>query len=73
MKTKHIETESAIVNIRSDMEDTEGREVEVIEIMPTKHEGWEIEFPTRNKDYVNYPALKGEACESRPQVDKEAK
>lgn len=51
MKTKHIETESAIVNIRSDLEDPEGRSMEVIEIMPTKHEGWEIEHPTRNSGY----------------------
>lgn len=37
MKLKHIETEGCIVNIRTGLEDTKGRRVTSIEILPDDH------------------------------------
>jgi hypothetical protein len=47
----HIETEGAIVNIRVGLEDTEGREVTSIEILPdeTTDEKWEVDGHINNR------------------------
>jgi hypothetical protein len=47
----HIETEGCIVNIRIGLEDTEGREVTSVEILPdeTTDEKWEVEGYINNR------------------------
>lgn len=50
-KLLHIETEGAIVNIRVGLQDSDGREVTSVEILPDSSEGWVTTGDINNRIY----------------------